>query len=149
MTGVAGRNERAPLPATPSLPDAPSRLSALVRSPRALGAAALVYAALPALLREGGDGASRLRTLAASGALLGAIPAVALARRLAPRFRMATVMSGSLAGALVFVAAIARALGGGPRVSDILGVAVLFPALAYGAATTLALTALGAADEDR
>jgi hypothetical protein len=124
-------------------------LAALVRSPRVLGTLALVYATLPALLREGGDGASRLRTLAASGALLGAIPAVALARRLASSLRMATLITGSIAGALLFVTLVAHALGGAPSLSDIAGWPVLFPALAFGAATTLGLTALGAADEDR
>lgn len=140
---------RAGAAAPPATGQDPSRLLALVRSPRVLGTLALVYAVLPALLREGGDGAARLRTLAASGALLGAIPAVALARRLRSPLRMATLIMGSVIGALLFVALVAHGLGGAPSLSDVLGWPVLFPALAFGAAATLALTALGAADENR
>jgi hypothetical protein len=142
---IAERSGAAP----PAVTEDSSRLAAVMRSPRVLGSLALVYAALPALLREGGDGASRIRTLAAAGALLGAVPAVAAARRLASSLRMATLLAGGIAGALLFVTLVARALGGSPSVADILGWPVLFPALAFGAATTLALTALGAASEDR
>ena len=146
MTRVAGRGDTVALPAAP---DDSSRLAGLLRSPRVLGGLALLYAVLPALLREGGDGASRLRTLAASGALLGAIPAVALARRLARPLRLAALLAGGIAGALLFVALVAAALGAAPRASDIFGWPVLFPALAFGAAVALSLTALGAAEEDR
>ncbi|HET7188494.1 MAG TPA: hypothetical protein VFI52_10075 [Gemmatimonadaceae bacterium] len=146
MTGAADRSEVVALPAAP---EESSRLASLVRSPRVLGALALVYAALPALLREGGDGASRLRILAASGALLGAIPAVALARRLARPLRMATLMAGGIAGALLFVALVALGLGRAPTAADLLGWPVLFPALAFAAAVTLMLAAVGAADENR
>jgi hypothetical protein len=126
-----------------------SRLAAIVRSPRLLGATALVYAALPALLHEGGDGASRIRTIAASGALLGAIPALVLARRLTRPLHMATFLAGGVGGALLFVALIARQLGDAPSVGQLVGMPVLFPALAFGAAVTLFLTALGAAEVDR
>ena len=146
MTSVAGGDSHVALPATPN---DTSRLASLLRSPRVLGGVALLYAVLPALLREGGDGASRLRILAASGALLGAIPAVAVARRLARPLRMAMLLAGGITGALLFVTLIARGLGAMPRASDIFGWPVLFPALAFGAAVTLALTALGAADDDR
>ncbi len=146
MTGLAGPDDDVALPATPATP---SRLVVLARSPRVLGALAVVYASLPALLREGGDGAARLRTLAASGALLGAMPAVALARRLAPPLRMAALLSGGVSGALLFVTLVAHALGGAPSASDVIGWPVLFPALAFGAAVTLALTALGAAGDGR
>lgn len=144
MTSVAEQRGAALAPAAE-----PSRLAAVMRSPRVLGSLALVYAVLPAVLREGGDGASRLRTMAASGALLGAIPAVALARRLASQLRMATLLAGGTIGALLFVTLTARALGATPTAGDILGWPVLFPALAFGAAATLALTALGAANDDR
>ncbi|HET9010950.1 MAG TPA: hypothetical protein VFN38_04010, partial [Gemmatimonadaceae bacterium] len=143
--GAAERSEVVALPAA----DASSRLAAVVRSPRVLAALALVYSALPALLREGGDGASRLRILAASGALLGAIPAVGVAQRLARPLRMATLMAGGVAGALLFVTVVARGLGGTPTAADLLGWPVLFPALAFAAAVTLLLTAVGAADDDR
>jgi hypothetical protein len=146
VTSVAERDSDVALSAAP---DDPSRLAGLLRSPRVLGGLSLLYAVLPALLREGGDGASRLRTLAAAGALLGAIPAVALARRLARPLRMATLLAGGIAGALLFVTLVAHALGGVPRAADIFGWPVLFPALAFGAAVALFLTALGAADEDR
>ena len=146
MTGAAERSEVVALPAAS---EESSRLASLVRSPRVLGALALVYAALPALLREGGDGAARLRILAASGALLGAIPALAVARRLARPLRMATFMVGGVAGALLFVALIARGLGRAPSAADLLGWPVLFPALAFAAAVTLMLAAAGAADENR
>jgi hypothetical protein len=146
VASVAGRDGHVALPATP---DEPSRLAGLVQSPRVLGGLALLYAVLPALLREGGDGASRLRTLAASGALLGAIPAVAVARRLPRPLRMAVLLTGGIVGALIFVSLIAIGLGAAPRASDIFGWPVLFPALAFGGAVTLFLTALGAADEDR
>jgi hypothetical protein len=146
VSGIAGQGGDAAFPAASA---APSRLAALVRSPRALAALALVYATLPALLREGGDGAARLRTLAAAGALLGAVPALAVARRVAAPLRMAVLLSGGIGGALLFVTLVAGALGGAPRVSDIFGLPVLFPALAFGAAVTLTLTALGAANEDR
>ncbi|NUP54565.1 MAG: hypothetical protein HOQ19_01930, partial [Gemmatimonadaceae bacterium] len=96
MTSVAEQRGAALAPAAE-----PSRLAAVMRSPRVLGSLALVYAVLPAVLREGGDGASRLRTMAASGALLGAIPAVALARRLASQLRMATLLAGGTIGALL------------------------------------------------
>ena len=146
MTDAAERSEVVALPAAS---EDSSRLASLVRSPRVLGALALVYAALPALLREGGDGAARLRILAASGALLGAIPAVALARRLARPLRMATLMAGGVGGALLFVALIARGLGRAPTAADLLGWPVLFPALAFAAAVTLMLAAIGGADENR
>jgi hypothetical protein len=146
---VTSLAERIGADAPPASAEAPSRLTGLVRSPRVLGTLALVYAALPALLREGGDGASRLRTLAASGALLGAIPAVALARRLPSQLRMAALLAGGIVGALLFVTVSAMALGATPTRGDVLGWPVLFPALAFGAAVTLALTALGAANEDR
>ena len=146
MTGAAERSEVVALPAAS---EESSRLASLVRSPRVLGALALVYAALPALLREGGDGAARLRILAASGALLGAIPAVAVARRLARPLRMATFMVGGVAGALLLVALIARGLGRTPTAADLLGWPVLFPALAFAAAVTLMLAAVGGADENR
>ena len=145
MTGA----ERSEVVALPAPSEEPSRLASLVRSPRVLGALAILYAALPALLREGGDGAVRLRILAASGALLGAVPAIALARRLARPVRMATLMAGGIVGALLFVTLIARGLGGAPTTADLLGWAVLFPALAFAAAVTLMLTAVGAADERR
>ena len=146
MTDAAERSEVVALPAAS---EDSSRLASLVRSPRVLGALALVYAALPALLREGGDGAARLRILAASGALLGAIPAVALARRLARPLRMATLMAGGIGGALLFVALVALGLGRAPTTADLLGWPVLFPALAFAAAVTLMLAAVGAADENR
>lgn len=146
MTGAAERSEVVALPAAS---EESSRLASLVRSPRVLGALAVVYAALPALLREGGDGAARLRILAASGALLGAIPAVAVARRLARPLRMATFMVGGVAGALLFVALVARGLGRAATAADLLGWPVLFPALAFAAAVTLMLAAVGAADENR
>lgn len=146
MTGAVERSEVVALPAAS---EEPSRLASLVRSPRVLGALAIVYAALPALLREGGDGAVRLRILAASGALLGAIPAVALAQRLARPTRMAILMAGGIGGALLFVALVARGLGGAPTAADLLGWPVLFPALAFAAAVTLMLAAVGAADEHR
>ena len=50
MMGAAERNVVVALPAAS---EEPSRLASLVRSPRVLGALAVVYAALPALLREG------------------------------------------------------------------------------------------------
>lgn len=146
MAGLAEQGGDAALPADAA---ERSRLAALLRSPRVLGTLALVYAALPALLREGGDGASRLRTLAAAGALLGAIPALALARRLARPLRMATLLGGGILGALLCVTVVARAMGGAPRMADLVSLPLLFPALAFGAAVTLLLTALGAADEDR
>lgn len=144
MAGAAERNEVAALSAAS---EEPSRLASLVRSPRVLGALAIVYSALPALLREGGDGASRLRILAASGALLGAIPALALARRLARPLRTATLMAGGIGGALLFITLVARGLGGEATAADLLGWPVLFPALAFAAAVTLLLAAVGAADE--
>jgi hypothetical protein len=146
---VASVAERDAHVALPAAPDDPSRLAGLLRSPRVLAGLALLYAALPALLHEGGDGASRLRTLAASGALLGAIPAVAVARRLVRPHRMAALLTGGIVGALLFVWLVASALGAAPRTSDILGWPVLFPSLAFGGAVALFLTALRAGDEDR
>lgn len=146
MTGAAERSEVVALPAAS---EESSRLASLVRSPRVLGALAILYAALPALLREGSDGAARLRILAASGALLGAIPAVALARRIARPVHMAILMVGSAGGALLFVNLVARGLGAVPTAADLFGWPVLFPALAFAAAVTLMLAAVGAADESR
>jgi hypothetical protein len=127
----------------------PSRLAALLRSPRALGALAALYATLPSLLSATGDGLARLRVVTASGALLAAVPSLLAARRLQPQHRGAVVLFGSFAGALVGAILLALAFGETPRIQALLSWGLLFPALAYAASTMLALAAIGAGDEDR
>jgi hypothetical protein len=120
----------------------PSRTLRLLRSPSALGAAAVLYTVMPSLAPASGDGAANLRILAASGALLGAIPVLALARRSDRVIRAASVLAGSTLGAIITVLIIAIAQGESPQPSDLVSWALLYPALAYASAVMLALLAL-------
>src|SRR5712671_6119296 len=91
------------------LPD--SRLAALAKSPRTVAALTVLYAVLPSLIAEGGDRELRLRILAASGALLGAIPALLIARQVERRWHAATFLTGGVLGAVLFIGCVASALG--------------------------------------
>jgi hypothetical protein len=121
----------------------------MLRSPRILAAIAVLYASLPSLVSPGGDDDARLRILTASGALLGAIPAVAIARRFAAHVRVGIVLLGALCGAILFSAIVWLAMGGNVAPADLVRWELIFPSLAYASSTALVLTALGSADEDR
>jgi hypothetical protein len=131
------------------VPVAESRLAALLRSPRKLAALAVLYALLPVFVTNGGDTAARLCILAASGALLGAIPALLIARRVARRFWAATFLLGGLAGALLFSGGVSAALGDAIGAHEMLSWSLLFPAFSYAACVTLLLVALSSAERDR
>jgi hypothetical protein len=128
---------------------APSWLASLLRSPRKLAALATLYAFLPVFVTEGGDEAGRLCILAASGALLGEIPALLIARRAARRFRAAIFMLGGLVGALAFSVGISVATEGAFGARQLFSWSLLFPAFSYAACMTLLLVALNAARRDR
>jgi hypothetical protein len=128
---------------------APSWLASLLRSPRKLAALAVLYAVLPMFVTEGGDEAGRLSILAASGALLGAIPALLIARRVERRFRSATFMVGGLVGALAFSLGISLLTEQAFSASQLFSWSALFPAFSYAACVTLVLVALNAAKRDR
>lgn len=137
-----------PFTSEAGVPATPSRLAALLRSPRKLAGLALLYAFLPVFVTDGGDNAARLGILGASGALLGAIPALLIARRVARRFRPAAFFLGGLAGALLFSSVISAALDKPVAAHDVLTWSLLFPALSYAACVTLLLTALSSAERD-
>jgi hypothetical protein len=127
----------------------PSWLATVLHSPRKLALLAALYAIIPMFVTEGGDEAGRLCILAASGALLGAIPALAIARRVRRRFRAAAYMLGGLAGALLFSYGISVATQDAFSARELLGWSGLFPAFSYAACVTLMLVALNAAKRDR
>jgi 4-amino-4-deoxy-L-arabinose transferase-like glycosyltransferase len=126
-----------------------SRLVRMMRSPRVLGALAVLYAALPSLVSQSGDDDGRLRILSASGALLGAIPAVAIARRLDAHVRVGILLLGALCGAVLFSVLVWVAMGGSVTPSDLVKWELIFPSLAYASSAALMLTALCSADEGR
>jgi hypothetical protein len=128
---------------------APSWLASLLRSPRKLAALAALYALLPMFVTEGGAEAARLCILAASGALLGAIPGLLVARRVARRFRTAAFMLGGSVGALVFSVGISLATEDAFGARQLFSWSLLFPALSYAACVTLVLAGLNAARRDR
>jgi hypothetical protein len=125
-----------------------ARLASLVKSPRTLAALTVLYAVLPSLIAEGGDRELRLRILAASGALIGAIPALLVARRLERRWHPAIFLVGGILGALLFVGSIATALGDRYGVADAASWAVFFPAVSYAASVTLLLLGLRSAEPE-
>ena len=121
----------------------------MLGSPRALRWFALLYAVLPSIVPAASPGAGKMRILCASGALLGAIPALLLGRRARVAVRAPALFLGGVIGALLMVGAVAFAFGETPALSDIVSWALLFPALSYGAATMLLLASLGATSDDR
>ena len=122
---------------------------ALLGSPRALRWFAFLYAVLPSIVPAASPGAGTMRILCASGALLGAIPALLLGRRARVSVRAPALMLGGVIGALFMVGAVAFLFGETPARSDILSWALLFPALSYGAAAMLLLASLGVTSDDR
>ena len=121
----------------------------MLGAPRALRWFAFLYAVLPSIVPAGSPGAGKMRILCASGALLGAIPALLLARRARAALRTPVLLLGSVIGALLMVGAVAFAFGESPARSDLVSWALLFPAFSYGAATMLLLASLGATRDDR
>lgn len=137
-------------PLTTTVAELPgSRLASLARSPRMLAALAVLYAALPSLIAEGGERELRLRIIAASGALLGAVPAVLLAHRLERRWHAATYLFGGILGAVLLVGGVASAVGDRFGAAEATSWAVSFPALSYAAGVALVLMAFRCADSDR
>jgi 4-amino-4-deoxy-L-arabinose transferase-like glycosyltransferase len=129
--------------------DPPSLVARALHSPRALGAIGVAYAVVPSLAPDAGDGAAWLRVLCATGALLGALPALAIARRLDRANGTACLLVASMAGAVLFLTAVSAALGYPTTAGSVVGPSVLFPAVAYAVATTFLLTVLGATEPER
>jgi hypothetical protein len=125
-----------------------SRLASLARSPGTLAALTVLYAVLPSLIAEGGERELRLRILAAGGALLGAIPALMVARRVARRWHPAVLLIGGILGAVLLVGGVASALGDRYGIAEAASWAVSFPALSYAASATLLLLGLRSAEPD-
>lgn len=120
----------------------------MLGAPRALRWFALLYAVLPSIVPAASPGAGKMRILCASGALLGAIPALLIGRRAPVAVRVPALLLGGVIGALFMVCAVAFAFGESPARSDILSWALLFPALSYGAATMLLLASLGVTSDE-